>query len=68
MYTQYDVKSSVTPNIKVKVKAGTFNTYKYNFSIDDPNKPIILWVAPGIGPVKNIYEGKTYELIEFNVQ
>lgn len=67
-YIQYGVKSSVTPNVKVTVKAGTFNTYKYEFSVDEPSDPIILWIAPGIGPVKNIYKNKTYELIEFNLQ
>ena len=68
VYYQYEVKTSVTPDVKVTVPAGTFITYKYDFSVDYPEDPVIAWMAPGIGPVKLLFEGSLSELIEYNLQ
>lgn len=67
-YQQYDVGTMVTPDVEVTVPAGTFLTYKYDFSIDDPEEPIILWVKPGLGPVKSVFNGEVSELIEFYIK
>lgn len=66
-YSQYDVRSRVTPNVEITVKAGTFNTYQYDFNVDAPGDVSTIWVSPGIGLVKSVHMNKVHELVEFNV-
>lgn len=68
IYLQFNNKTLVMPNIKVTVPAGTFNAYLYNFSIENPESPILVWIVPGLGPVKSVYENTIYKLVEFSVQ
>ena len=66
-YTQFGVQSKVTPNVEVTVPVGTFKAYLYDFSVDDPGEPILLWIVPGLGPIKSVYEGEIFELKEYTI-
>lgn len=67
-YIQYGVVTNVIPNVEITVPAGTFKTYFYDFSVENPEDQIKVWIAPGIGLIKSVYYEAEYELIEYKIQ
>ncbi len=68
IYSQFSVRTKVTPGVSVTVPAGTFRAYLYDFSIDDADYEIKLWAVPGLGPVKSVYGEQVYVLKSYKLQ